>query len=64
MAPLKKLIQEKVQCLSLKNYRGVACSVLLYFIVGVRYVMSSGLIFRAAGAGGLQRARKELGPGL
>lgn len=30
----------------------------------LRYVMSSGRIFRAAGAGGLQRAREELGPGL
>lgn len=33
-------------------------------IGGLRYLMSSGLIFRAAGAGGLQRAGKELGPGL
>lgn len=31
---------------------------------GVRYVMRCGLIFRAAGAGGLQRAGKELGAGL
>lgn len=31
---------------------------------GLTYVMSSGLIFRAAGAGGLQGSGTQLGPGL
>lgn len=38
--------------------------ILSYVWRSVRYVMSYGLIFRAAGAGCLQRAREELGPGL